>query len=46
MRGDDLKLIDILLVEDNPADARLIKDYFKNSPSKISIDHVNNGSMH
>ena len=40
---DNLRLVDILLVEDN-ADARLIIDYYKDSPSKISISHVSDGS--
>ncbi|MGZ7068995.1 MAG: hypothetical protein ACXVHT_11880 [Methanobacterium sp.] len=34
--------VKILLVEDNPADARLITDYFKNSETKIK--HVSNGA--
>ncbi|MGZ7049817.1 MAG: hypothetical protein ACXVHO_07395 [Methanobacterium sp.] len=35
--------VKILLVEDNPADARLITDYFKNSETKIK--HVSNGGI-
>jgi len=39
---DDLRSVDILLVEDNPADARIVTDYFKSS--KINIKHVTDGS--
>ncbi|MGZ7159398.1 MAG: response regulator [Methanobacterium sp.] len=41
---DNLISAKILLVEDNPADARLIIDYFKKSGSKIKIEHLVNGA--
>jgi CheY-like chemotaxis protein len=34
----------MLLVEDNPADARLIIDHFKNSSTKTDITHIKNGA--
>jgi len=37
---DDLNIVDILLVEDNPADARLIINHFKNSPYNIIIRNL------
>ena len=38
---DNLKFVDILLVEDNPADARIINDYFESS--NVNIKHVTDG---
>jgi DNA-binding NtrC family response regulator len=37
------KPIEILLVEDNPGDARLIKEVFKDSKFSINISNVQNG---
>lgn len=34
----------ILLVEDNPGDARLFKDFFKDSKFNIIVDHVGDGA--
>ncbi|MGZ7109512.1 MAG: hypothetical protein ACXVHW_11120, partial [Methanobacterium sp.] len=41
---DYLNPVDILLVEDNPADARLIINHFKNSSFNIIIRHVVDGA--
>ncbi len=35
----------VLLVEDNPGDARLFKDFFKDSKSYIKIEHVSDGAL-
>ena len=37
---DDLNLVDILLIEDNSEDARLILNHFKNSPYNIIIRNL------
>lgn len=40
---DGLGSVKILLVEDNPADARLVKEYYQDSETDIIIRHVVNG---
>ena len=40
---DKLKPVDILLVEDNPANARIITDYFEDSKSNINFNRLKDG---
>jgi DNA-binding response OmpR family regulator len=37
-------IMNFLLVEDNPGDARLFKDYFSDSKFNISVEHVSDGA--
>jgi DNA-binding response OmpR family regulator len=37
--------VKILLVEDNPGDARLFTDFFKDSQFNIKIEHVMDGAL-
>ncbi len=41
----EYKTMKVLLVEDNPGDARFFKDFFKDSKSYIKIGHVSDGAL-